>query len=756
MRRLGLYLAIQCVSLVFLDGVLASGVFNHGVASGDPYADSVVLWTRVSTGGDDPVEVAWDISKSEDFASGVASGVFETDKERDYTVKVIVAGLIADTRYFYRFSINGGENLSPTGRTKTLPVGVTDEVRLAVFACSVITVGDFDAFAKAAEIGDYDAMIHTGDYIYEYGPEYDNPEYKQPDSVFEPPNELRTLNDYRLRYAQYHREPSLQAARASAPFIVIWDDHEVADSAYKDGSEAHDDELQGISWAERRANGMQAYYEWQPIRKPASGNLIDGYRSFDFGDLVSLHMLETRHVALDKPLAVPGEDDIAKTISELVDPARREETLERLSPFGLEAQSIPGDLAANEATQESFGLNVLLPVLLAEVLEIAYTDPNRHILGEIQLNWLKEKMNGSSAPWQVLGHQRLIQENKVPAAAAPLVTIAYTLTEQELFDFSIPFFVALGKRQAGVELTELEESYFIEQVPAALEGLEDWNGYAVERDAMLNSVPAGKKLVSLVGNTHNSFASPLRKFSDDTVVGIEFGAPGVSASGYERFSSANAFEVLISGYNPDLTFVDLEYKGFLDVSFTADEVEARYIFKTGTPSEPVWEIQPLSSTDGLSLSMGIAYNTENTDIDGDGLFDWQELGLGTDPANPDTDADGYSDRIEALNAGLGFDPTSEDSSEILANLYTASQLQALAVGAPVLKRDPDSGNFILRVKLKKAATVDDWKNLPASSGSLRVAEDGAIEFEFSSPGDAALFRIEAGSGVTDENQVDDD
>ena len=726
--------------------------FNHGVASGDPFADSIVLWTRVTGTDDLPIEVKWQLSRSEDFSTIVTDGLVVTGAARDYTVKVIAGGLTADTDYYYRFSSRGNEILSPVGRTKTLPTSTVREVRLAVFACSVITVGDFDAFAKAAEIGGYDAMIHTGDYIYEYGPEYDNPEYKQPDSVFEPPNELRTLSDYRLRYAQYHREPSLQAARASAPFIVIWDDHEVADSAYKDGSEAHDDELQGLSWASRRANAMQAYYEWQPIREPASGNLIEGYRSFDFGDLVSLHMLETRHVALDKPLSVPGKSDIENTIAALLDPEERVRVIDRLSRFGLEEDSIPEDLANNEQSVEEFGINVVLPVLLSEILEVAYTDPDRHILGQTQLNWLKKQMNNSAAPWQVLGHQRLIQENKVPAAAAPLVTIAYELTEQELFDFSIPFFVALGKRQAGVELTELEESYFVDQVPAALEGLEDWNGYAVERDAMLGSVPAGKKLVSLVGNTHNSFASPLRKISDKTVAGIEFGAPGVSSSGYERFGSADAFEVLISGYNPDLSFVDLEYKGFVDVRFTPELVEARYIFKTGSSTDPIWEIQPLTSTDGLSLTTGVAFNAENTDRDGDGLYDWQEVAIGTDPENTDTDSDGYSDRIEALNRGLGFNPTSEDSAEILANLYTANQLQALALGAPVLKRDPETGNFILKLKLKKAVKDEDWKDLPASVGNLRVTDDGSIEFEFASPDDAALIRLQGGPAGVEEKQ----
>ena len=235
------------------------------------------------------------------------------------------------------------------------------------------------------------------------------------------------------------------------------------------------------------------------------------------------------------------------------------------------------------------------------------------------------------------------------------------------------------------------------------------------------------------------------------IAGIEFGAPGVSSSGYERFGSADAFEVLISGYNPDLTFVDLEYKGFVDIRFTHDEVEARYIFKTGDTVNPVWEIQPLSSTDGLSLTRGIAFDDENIDTDRDGLFDWQEIGIGTDPENTDTDADGYSDRIEALNKGLGFDPNSVDSAEILANLYTAKQLQALALGAPVLKRDPESGNFILKVKLKKALKDEAWKNLPASSGNLRVTDDGSIEFEFSSPDNAALIRLEAGpTGIEEE------
>ena len=738
---------IWFISLVLLFAIAnqcTAQSFNHGVASGDPFADSIVLWTRVTPADQLPVEVKWEISRDADFSTIQSEGVFMTSSARDYTVKVIPEGLAPDTRYFYRFCAGVAEVYSPVGKTKTLPNGQIAEVKFAVFACSVITVGDFDAFAKAAELGGYDAMIHTGDYIYEYGPEYENPEYKQPDSVFEPPNELRSLSDYRLRYAQYHREPSLRAARASAPFIVIWDDHEVADSAYKDGSEAHDDAVQGLTWAERRANAMQAYYEWQPIREPASGNLIEGYRSFDFGELVSLHMLETRHVALDKPLAVPGKSDIEMTITALQDPEERMKVINRLKPFGLKEESIPDDLADNEERAEDFGLNVLLPVLLAEVLQVAYTDGSRHILGDIQLDWLKEKMNASKASWQVLGHQRLIQENKVPAAAAPLVTIAYELTEEELFDFSIPFFVALGKRQADVELTELEKSYFVDQVPAALEGLEDWNGYAVERDAMLSSVPDGKKLVSLVGNTHNSFASPLRKISDGTVAGIEFGAPGVSSSGYERFGSADAFEVLISGYNPDLSFVDLEYKGFVDVRFTPELVEARYIFKTGTPDDPIWEIQPLTSSDGLSLTTGVASNLENADQDNDGLYDWQEIALGTDPGKTDTDGDGYSDRIEALNKGLGFNPTGVDSAEILANLYTANQLQNLALGAPVLKRDPETGNFILSLKLKKTVKDEDWKDLPASDGNLRVGDDGSIEFEFSSPDDAALLRIEPG------------
>ena len=257
--------------------------FLHGVASGDPLPDAVMLWTRVTPrAGADRVAVDWEVASDLDFGEIVASGQLETSAERDFTVKVDADGLEAGSIYYYRFS--AGEVVSPIGRTRTAVSGTADRLRFAVVSCSSYAHGYFHAYRSISERLDLDAVIHLGDYIYEYG----TGEYGKV-RAYEPSHEILSLSDYRQRYAQYRRDPDLQLAHQQLPWITVWDDHEIANNTWTDGAENHNPG-EG-DFAARKAAAQQAYAEWMPIREPEEGRV---FRRFGFGDLADLIMLDTR------------------------------------------------------------------------------------------------------------------------------------------------------------------------------------------------------------------------------------------------------------------------------------------------------------------------------------------------------------------------------------------------------------------------------------------------------------------------------
>ena len=275
-------------SIVREPDALATGPFRHGVASGDPLPDAVILWTRATQNGEAaaPVEVTWEIAKDATFSAIVGTGAVTTDAARDFTVKVDATGLEAGTTYYYRF--RGLGVTSAIGRTRTAP-RTASQLRFAVASCSNYAEGYFHAYRAIAKRADIDAVIHLGDYIYEYADGEYGDERK---SV--PLNETKSLADYRARYSQYRLDPDLREAHRQHPFITTWDDHEVADNSYKGGSgttvaEAHE---------ERRRAAFQAYAEWMPIR----GELADGkiWRALRYGDLADLLILDTRHWAKEK------------------------------------------------------------------------------------------------------------------------------------------------------------------------------------------------------------------------------------------------------------------------------------------------------------------------------------------------------------------------------------------------------------------------------------------------------------------------
>lgn len=268
--------------------------FYHGVASGDPLSNSVILWTRFTddTLSLDSVKIEWRIATDTNMINVVNSGEGYTNEDKDWTFKVDAGGLFPNTYYFYDFKAQN--HYSIRGRTKTAPTGDVDSVRFAVVSCSNWQHGYFNAYRHLVMRNDFDCVLHLGDYIYEY----EEGEYTANinNRSHQPTNEIVSLEDYRIRYSQYHLDKDLRDLHQQYPFIMVWDDHESADNAYKDGAENHTQGTEG-TWVDRKNNSAQAYHEWLPIRTPDLTNRIKIYRKFEWGDLINLNMLDTRLIA---------------------------------------------------------------------------------------------------------------------------------------------------------------------------------------------------------------------------------------------------------------------------------------------------------------------------------------------------------------------------------------------------------------------------------------------------------------------------
>ena len=351
------------------------GLFQHGVASGDPLSDRVILWTRVtppptrsSTG---PIEVRWQIAADERLSSIVSKGTVDAAPERDFTVKVDAVNLKSGATYFYAFDVAGEQ--SPIGRTRTLrDDGGTPRLRLGQVSCSNYPTGYFNVYRCLAERQDLDAVVHLGDYIYEFA----NGRYSDPSlgrARLQPANELVTLQDYRSRYAFYRTDVDLQAVHRQHPFIVVWDDHEQANDAWSEGAGNHDAN-QG-EWRIRRRAAYQAYVEWMPIRETNAGD-IRLYRRIAYGGLADLIMLDTR--------------------------ALRDQ------------QANPNDRAA-------------------------IANPKRSLLGAAQESWLSDTLRASQAAgtrWRILGQQILFSPLTVPGMNVlwPDVWDGYPAARERIFD----------------------------------------------------------------------------------------------------------------------------------------------------------------------------------------------------------------------------------------------------------------------------------------------------------------------------------
>jgi alkaline phosphatase D len=335
--------------------VLAQGNkgFTHCVASGEPGPDQVLLWTRYASA--DEVLLKWELAEDADFTRVAASGETSASPARDCCARAWAKGLKPGRWYFYRFIAPSGE-VSPVGRTKTLPVGKVDKFRIAVFSCSNYGFGWFNAYGHAAEAGDFDLVLHLGDYFYEYARgTYPDAREGLADRLL-PESEAATLATYRERFATYRNDPDLQRLHQLYPVITMWDDHEVANDAWKDGAENHQSATEG-PYAVREAVAEQVYREWLPVSEAY-------WAQYEIGKLATLFRLETRHIARDKP-------------------------------FDL------GDLMKGKRGPE-------LEAALVAFRDGAWRDLARGLLGAEQEAWLAGGLKASSKagkPWQVLAQQ---------------------------------------------------------------------------------------------------------------------------------------------------------------------------------------------------------------------------------------------------------------------------------------------------------------------------------------------------------------
>ncbi len=511
----------------------ANNVFAHGVASGDPAADSVVIWTRASVSALGGVPVVWEVAEDREFKNVAKSGSFETSAARDYTVKVVVEGLEAGATYYYRF--RAASAVSPTGRTRTLPEGSIEQVKFAVMSCSNYPFGYFNAYDHIARQDDLNAVIHLGDYIYEYGPDgYGGEIGEELGRAHNPPKEIITLEDYRLRHAQYKSDHGSQAMHAAHPMIAMWDDHETANNTWADGAQNHNPGRGEGPWRDRLAAAMQAYYEWMPVRDPRPGKTReDLYRAFEFGDLLTLATIETRLTARSLQLEYK---DIVPTLK------------------------TPEDIA-----------NFRKNVLGAE---------DRMMIGAAQERYLADTLSTSveaGKPWRVIGNQ-IIMANVHAADLSPYIT-------KEMMD-------EIAKDWDGIY-------DFVEFSKLGLPlNLDAWDGYPAARErfyAMSKNAGASDLLV-VTGDTHTWWANDLSANSGDRM-GIELGTSAISSPGAGSFLGDRSEDLarLINRDNASVRYYSGEMRGYIALTLDAEGRGSADFVAMSTVESPEYEAYVLAS-----------------------------------------------------------------------------------------------------------------------------------------------------------------
>jgi len=492
---------------------LAQGSFTHGVASGDPVPDGVILWTRF-TGVDG--RIAWEVSEDDSFATVAARGQAQASAASDYCVKVDVRGLAAGRSYFYRFLAGSGPSL--VGRTRTAPEDA-QSLSVGLVSCANYGFGYFHAYGHLATRDDVDLVLHTGDYIYEYGlDEYPRTAATISGRAFAPDHEIVSLDDYYRRYQQYHTDPDLLALRAAKPIAAVWDDHEITNDATSTGAQNH--QRNEGTYADRVAAASKAYFDWMPIRRP-DPNTARLYRALDWGGLAKIILIDTRYIGRVRQLSY-------------------QRTL------GLRLLS---DGAGAHAAAEEFRRTQLL-------------DPARTLLGAEQETWLAQTLAASKQrgqTWQVVAQQIAVGEQLVGAGAAAMVS-------PEAHG-NVRRYVTVGERLGRMGLPW---------------NLDAWDGYPAARTRFLQDCVANAaNAVVLGGDSHNTWLNNLASPDNpNRIAAIEFAGGSVTSPGLEQAMSAGAAgarEAMMQSANPQLAWCDVSNRGYGVLKFTSAACEAEWV-----------------------------------------------------------------------------------------------------------------------------------------------------------------------------------
>lgn len=528
--------------------------FLHGVASGDPSTTAAVFWTRVTPA--DPasgeIPVSLEVARDAGFTDVIRTSTgLMAGPARDFTVKHDLdgQGLEPGVEYFYRFIAAGVT--SPVGRVKTLPLGSTTDVALAVVSCQLYPGGLFNAYDAIARLDRVDAVVHLGDYIYEYGAEADDYGMITGAALSrlpQPPHEIVSLADYRLRHAQYKSDPDLQAAHARAPFICVWDDHEITNDAWTLGAENH--QTTEGDYAARKAAALRAYFEWMPIREPAPGRMHEAIqRSFHFGDLASLMMVETRLQGRNEQLTY--------------------------------ASDMPFTVGADGAPQPD-----------ADAFEQKRNAPDRDLLGDSQREWLGRELAASKAagrPWQVLGNQVVMAR-----VAGP--NISAMATPEQIAGLLATLSPSIRRQ------VELSAALFKLGLPF---NLDSWDGYPAGRERLYQTFKAaGVQPIVLAGDSHAFWVNDLKDAAGDRRA-VEFGASAISSPSPGDALGAFPLGDALARTNDEVVFCDQRSKGYVLLTLTRDEARADLVAVSTIMAKP-YEVRTAGTyrvsrtADGLS------------------------------------------------------------------------------------------------------------------------------------------------------------
>jgi alkaline phosphatase D len=510
--------------------------FDHGVASGDPSTTAAIFWTRVTPpdGATADIPVVLEVATDAAFAHPVrrSTGLAAT-AARDFTVKHDLdgQGLEPGREYFYRFVAAGVT--SPVGRVKTLSEGRTPDAVMAVVSCQLYPGGLFNAYDAISRLERVDAVVHLGDYIYEYGAEadaYGMTTGAALNRVPVPTHEIVSLADYRLRHAQYKSDPDLQAAHARAAFICVWDDHEVANDTWQTGAENHQPATEG-EFSARKAAALKAYFEWMPIREPAPGRMAEAIqRTFHFGDLASLMMVETRLQGRGQQL------DYATDMTF------------KAGPDGRPAP----DAAAFEARRHA---------------------ADRDLLDGPQRDWLGGELAASRAagrPWQVLGNQVVMAR-----VAGP--NIAAMMTPEQVTGLLAQLPPAIrGQVEQSAALFALGLPF----------NLDSWDGYPAGRERLYETFrTAGVQPLVLAGDSHAFWVNDLKNAAGARVA-VELGTSSISSPSPADAIGGFPLGQALAATNAEVLHCDQSGKGFILLTLTHEEARAELMAVSTITAKP--------------------------------------------------------------------------------------------------------------------------------------------------------------------------